>query len=64
MYFYMARKPRAAAPEPMKSTSFKIPETLHKQLRVAAAEEEREMGQLVADALRAYFGKGGHRATK
>jgi hypothetical protein len=37
------------------STSFKIPKSLHINLKVAAAREEREMGDLVEDALRAYL---------
>jgi predicted transcriptional regulator len=55
---------RTTSAESMKSTSFKIPESLHKQLRVMAAESDREMGEIVADALRAYFAKDGHRGAK
>jgi hypothetical protein len=37
------------------STSFKIPKALHVDLKVAAAKEGREMGELVEDALRVYL---------
>jgi hypothetical protein len=37
------------------STSFKIPKSLHVELKIAAAKEDREMGEIVEDALRAYF---------
>jgi hypothetical protein len=38
------------------STSFKIPKALHVELKIAAAKEGREMGELVEDALKAYRG--------
>jgi metal-responsive CopG/Arc/MetJ family transcriptional regulator len=37
------------------STSFKIPKSLRKELKIAAARDDREMSELVADALRAYL---------
>jgi hypothetical protein len=57
-----AREPE---PEPVVSTSFKIPKRLHKQLAITAIQEERDMGAVLQDALQAYFSKGGsHRVTK
>jgi predicted HicB family RNase H-like nuclease len=37
------------------STSFKVQKNLHTELKVAAAKEGREMGELVEDALKAYL---------
>jgi predicted HicB family RNase H-like nuclease len=37
------------------STSFKVTKTLHTELKIAAAKEGREMGELVEDALKAYL---------
>lgn len=37
------------------STSFKILKSLHTELKIAAAREGREMGDLVEEALRAYL---------
>jgi hypothetical protein len=38
-----------------KSTSFKVLESLHRDLKIAAAKEGREMRELVEDALKAYL---------
>lgn len=47
------------------STSMKIPKSLHIELKIAAAREERDMGEIIADALRAYFEKSkGRRGEK
>jgi hypothetical protein len=48
----MAKRPVA---EDKISTSFKIPRALHIKLKIAAAKESREMGELVEDALTAYL---------
>ena len=37
------------------STSFKLPKALHTEVKVAAAREEREMSDVVEEALRAYL---------
>lgn len=37
------------------STSFKVQKSLHTELKIAAAREGREMGELVEDALKAYL---------
>jgi len=37
------------------STSFKIQKSLHTELKIAAAKEDREMGDLVEDALKTYL---------
>ena len=37
------------------STSFKIQKNLHIDLKVAAAREGREMGELLEDAIKAYL---------
>jgi predicted HicB family RNase H-like nuclease len=47
--------PKQAATEEKISTSFKVQKALHVDLKIAAAKEGREMGELVEDALRAYL---------
>lgn len=37
------------------STSFKVQKSLHVELKIAAAKEGREMGEIVEDALKAYL---------
>lgn len=37
------------------STSFKIQKNLHTDVKIAAAKEGREMGEIVEDALKAYL---------
>lgn len=37
------------------STSFKVERALHTELKIAAAKQGREMGELLEDALRAYL---------
>ena len=39
----------------MKKTTISLPKDLHKQLLHAKADEERDMQEIVADALRRYF---------
>jgi len=46
--------PRKATDDKV-STSFKVKKTLHVKLKIAAAKEGREMGELVEDALAAYL---------
>jgi hypothetical protein len=53
----MTRHPKPVDPDKIVSTSFKVPEGLRTQLKVAAALERRDMSDLVADALVAYFAK-------
>ncbi len=38
-------------------TSFNLPKALHKRLKIAAVNEERDMSALVADALGSYLAK-------
>lgn len=47
--------PKPAAPDDKISTSFKVLKSLHTELKIAAAREGREMGELVEDALKAYL---------
>lgn len=58
----MSAKQATQTSDPIKSTSIKMRESLHKELKVAAARDGRDMGELVEEALRAYL--KGHRATK
>ena len=58
----MSTKQSTQSADLIKSTSIKMRESLHRELKVAAAREGREMGELVEQALRAYL--KGHRAAK
>jgi hypothetical protein len=51
------RKKKTLTTVPRVSTSFKVSEGLREEIKVAAARERREMGDLVEDALRAYLAK-------
>jgi hypothetical protein len=37
------------------STSFKVPKSLHTELKIAAAKEGREMSEILEDALKDYL---------
>ena len=39
------------------STSFKLSAAVHRELKIAAATEGRDMSELVTDALKAYLSK-------
>jgi len=43
-------------PESMK-TSFNLPKALHKKLKIAAVHEDRDMSELVAEAIGTYLAK-------
>lgn len=43
----------------MSKTTLRIPKELHKQLKIRAIEEEREMQELAADALEQYLSNSG-----
>jgi predicted HicB family RNase H-like nuclease len=58
----MSAKQSTPTSDQIKSTSIKMRESLHRELKVAAAREGRDMGELVEEALRAYL--KGHRAAK
>lgn len=46
---------KRTSPDDKVSTSFKVQRALHIELKVAAAKEGREMGELVEEALKAYL---------
>ena len=50
-----ARMRKRTPPDDKVSTSFKVQRALHTELKVAAAKERREMGELVEEALKAYL---------
>lgn len=52
----MSEPPRPDYPE-MVRTSFVLPKELRRALKIAAAREERDMSELVAEALEAYLAK-------
>lgn len=52
----MAR-PAKPATDDRKSTSYKVSESLHQELKIAAARDRRDMSDLLEDALRAYLGR-------
>lgn len=53
----MVGRPRKIRTVEIVKTSLNLPKPLKIQLKVEAAKEEREMGELLADALQAYFDK-------
>jgi predicted transcriptional regulator len=58
----MAKRSETAVREEKVSTSFKLPRNLRKELKIVAARDDREMSDLVAEALRAYLRtRGGQR---
>lgn len=48
----------AITADPVVSSSFKLPQSLHKSLKIAAIHEGRDMSRLLEDAVRAYLAKG------
>ena len=50
----------------MSKTTLRIPKELHKQLKIRAIEEERDMQEVAADALKLYLSSAtkGRRAEK
>ena len=43
--------------EPIQKTTLRIPEHLHRRVKVRAAEESKQMSELVAQALEEYLAK-------
>lgn len=59
----MAQKPHKESPEDMSKTTLRLPKDLHKKLKIRAIQQEREMQEVVAEAIEEYLsktGKGGH----
>lgn len=50
--------------EPMKKTSLSLPQALHVKLKIAAAVENRDMQDILADAIKEYLAKTGLRRPK
>ena len=50
----MAQRQQMEAPA-MKKTSLNLPTELHTELKIAAVQSGREMGTLLAEAVRAYL---------
>jgi len=40
---------------PLKKATFRIPADLHRQLKVLAAQQDREMTDLIVEAIRRYL---------
>lgn len=57
----MARSSNRTADD-RKSTSYKVSASLHKELKIAAAHDGRDMSELLEEALRTYLSK--RRVTK
>ena len=63
-FIELARKARPPTTDGRKSTSYKVSERLHRELKIAAARDRREMSALLEDALRAYLRTRRARAAK
>lgn len=48
----------------MKKTSLSLPQALHVKLKIAAAVENRDMQDILADAIKEYLAKTGLRRPK
>lgn len=52
-------KTATSTPDQIFSTSIKMSKRIHKELKVQAAKEDRDMREVIEDALTAYFLKHG-----
>jgi predicted HicB family RNase H-like nuclease len=55
----MARKPKKESQEDMSKTTLRLPKDLHKQLKIRAIQQEREMQEVAAEAIAEYLTKTG-----
>lgn len=53
----MARKPNKEAEQEMSKTTLRLPKDLHKQLKIYAIQQERDMQQVAAEAIAKYLSK-------
>lgn len=55
----MARKQKRGSAQDMSKTTLRLPKDLHKQLKVRAAQVERDMQDLAAEAIQQYLAQTG-----